>query len=102
VTEGAGGPNRIQRKRTAGWKMPDGAIYVGRGSRWGNPYRVGSCLIPDAETAVAVFRANFPVCLDLSELRGKTLACWCKVGSACHGDVLLELANTPARAIEDV
>jgi hypothetical protein len=34
-------PNRIQRKRQAGWRKPEGAIYVGRGSRWGNPYRLG-------------------------------------------------------------
>lgn len=32
-------PKRIQRKRTKGWRMPEGAIYVGRPSRWGNPIR---------------------------------------------------------------
>lgn len=30
-------PVRVQRKRTAGWKKPEGAVYVGRGTRWGNP-----------------------------------------------------------------
>lgn len=30
-------PQRIQRKRTTGWRMPEGAVYVGRPSRWGNP-----------------------------------------------------------------
>jgi hypothetical protein len=30
---------------------------------------------------------------DLSELRGKNLACFCKIGEPCHADVLLELAN---------
>ena len=34
-------PKRIQRKRTKGWRMPEGAVYVGRPSRWGNPFRVG-------------------------------------------------------------
>lgn len=29
-----------------------------------------------------------------SELRGKNLACWCPIGSPCHADVLLELANS--------
>jgi hypothetical protein len=29
---------RIQRKRTKGWRMPEGAVYVGRPSRWGNPF----------------------------------------------------------------
>jgi len=33
-------PERIQRKRSKGWRMPEGAIYVGRPSRWGNPWRV--------------------------------------------------------------
>lgn len=28
-----------------------------------------------------------------AELRGKPLACWCKPGTPCHGDVLLEIAN---------
>lgn len=31
-------PTRIQRRRTAGWRTPKGAVYVGRGSRWGNPF----------------------------------------------------------------
>jgi hypothetical protein len=31
-------PRRIQRKRTKGWRMPEGAIYVGRPSKWGNPF----------------------------------------------------------------
>jgi hypothetical protein len=31
--------------------------------------------------------------LDLSELKGKNLACFCKDGEKCHADVLLELAN---------
>ena len=32
-------PKRIQRSRARGWRMGD-AIYVGRGSRWGNPFSV--------------------------------------------------------------
>ncbi|MFD7615702.1 DUF4326 domain-containing protein [Streptomyces sp. NPDC059802] len=34
-------PERIQRKRIKGWTAPAGAKYVGRGTRWGNPYRLG-------------------------------------------------------------
>ncbi|GGV36750.1 hypothetical protein GCM10010293_40190 [Streptomyces griseoflavus] len=33
-------PRRIQRRRTKGWRKPDGAVYVGRGSHYGNPYRL--------------------------------------------------------------
>lgn len=31
---------RVQRRRVKGWRMPEGAVYVGRGSRWGNPFRL--------------------------------------------------------------
>lgn len=34
-------PKRIQRRNTKGWRKPEGAVYVGRGSKWGNPYVVG-------------------------------------------------------------
>lgn len=30
-------PRRLQRRRTKGWRKPEGAVYVGRGSKWGNP-----------------------------------------------------------------
>lgn len=33
-------PERIQRKRTAGWRMPEGAIYVGRPTKWGNLWMI--------------------------------------------------------------
>ena len=35
------GPQRIQQRRTKGWRKPEGAVAVGRGTRWGNPFRVG-------------------------------------------------------------
>ena len=35
-------PKRIQLRRVAGWRKPEGAIVVARPSRWGNPYRVGT------------------------------------------------------------
>ncbi|AMS02813.1 hypothetical protein SEA_YEEZY_68 [Gordonia phage Yeezy] len=35
-------PQRIQRRRTKGWRMPEGAVYVGRPTRWGNPFALGS------------------------------------------------------------
>jgi hypothetical protein len=33
-------PKRIQRRRTKGWRMPEGAVYVGRPTKWGNPWRI--------------------------------------------------------------
>jgi|HubBroStandDraft_6_1064221.scaffolds.fasta_scaffold04948_10 hypothetical protein len=87
-------PRRVQRKRTKGWKMPPNTVYVGRPTRWRNPYRVGTCLIGDAESAVMAFRANLPLGdAWLSPLRGKNLACWCSLDQPCHADVLLEIAN---------
>lgn len=84
---------RIQRKRTKGWKMPRNTVYVGRGSKWGNPYKVGTCLIPDNQAAVDAFKANLPLKLECLELKGKNLACWCKLNDPCHADILLEEAN---------
>ncbi|HET7326979.1 MAG TPA: DUF4326 domain-containing protein [Nocardioidaceae bacterium] len=36
-------PERIQRKRTKGWRMPEGAVYVGRPTIFGNPFRAYKC-----------------------------------------------------------
>ena len=40
---------RIQRKRTKGWKMPENAQYVGRPTKWANPFRLwGDMIFCDA------------------------------------------------------
>lgn len=36
-------PSRIQRSRAKGWKMPEGAVYVGRPTKWGNPFVASEC-----------------------------------------------------------
>lgn len=46
-------PTRIQRQRSKGWRMPENTVYVGRGSKWGNPYAVGKAA---PEQVVAVVR----------------------------------------------
>lgn len=33
-------PVRVQRKRTKGWRMPENTVYVGRPTKWGNPWKV--------------------------------------------------------------
>jgi hypothetical protein len=89
-------PVRIQRKRSKGWKMPPNTVYVGRPTKWGNPFTVGSPLCETPEKAVRAYEYNLAVILegwDVSELRGKNLACWCRLDQACHADVLLRLAN---------
>ena len=92
-------PQRIQRKRTKGWRMPENTIYVGRGSKWGNPYTVAEC--GSRKEAVAMYIHSWladPMRLPIAsqvvaELRGKNLACWCPIDQPCHGDVLLDIAN---------
>jgi len=95
-------PQRIQRRRTRGWRMPANAVYVGRPTKWGNPFTVKSALeCSFAETVeqarrvcVEFFQDEAPVSApSLEELRGKDLVCWCPLDAPCHAGVLLEWAN---------
>lgn len=134
-------PKRIQRKLTRGWKMPAGVVYVGRPSRWGNPFKLikkpffaadGDVLngwrVVNAsdvtispsygehhvalEKLIEVYKHHMKLAvnfLDVSELHGKDLACWCRLCDAhkdgkplgvecpdcdpCHADVLLKFVN---------
>ena len=113
-------PRRIQRKRTKGWRMPEGAVYVGRPTKWGNPFQVKRdgqfwTVVDDnevdyrepingwADRRSAVLKSVRLYLIDvkgklapyppLSELRGRDLACWCPLDAPCHADVLLEIAN---------
>ena len=85
-------PQRIQRKRTKGWRMPPGVVYVGRGrgTRYGNPFRVSQV---GREEAIRRYRCEVLPLLDLTPLRGKDLCCWCRLDEACHADLPLEEAN---------
>ena len=107
-------PKRIQRRRAKGWRMPEGAVYVGRGSPWGNPFIVGrdgtaaECVrlynamiggyfVLTTQVAVAEQRAMLDhVHAHYRELTGRDLACWCRPGAPCHADTLLWAANLPA------
>jgi hypothetical protein len=104
-------PKRIQRKRTKGWRMPDGAVYVGRPTKWGNPFVVVDVLeafCGNEREAAEDYVRSYREALYLDErmyialasavdvrreLRGKDLACWCPLDQPCHADVLLEIAN---------
>jgi hypothetical protein len=100
-------PQRVQLKRTKGWRMPPDTVKVDRTTRWGNRYRVGGLIwrtkgfgkVKDAAEAVEAFRRlEVPHMHDVAQLRGKNLACWCKPGEPCHADVLLEVANRPLQS----
>ena len=112
-------PSRIQRRRVKGWKMPPDTVSVTRPGRFGNPFTPAGCREAGysgtdeaiRQRCVEAFRVwlgphwrevwqsqeseqRRKILLDhLRHLRGQNLACWCPIGSPCHADVLLELAN---------
>jgi hypothetical protein len=98
-------PKRIQRKRTKGWKMPPNTVYVGRPTKWGNPYRPGRftpaqwCVFQFEKLLLANQKSSERFRLPIAELRGKDLACWCPLDQPCHADVLLEIANSNSVSI---
>lgn len=69
-------------------------VYIGRGSKWGNPYIIGQH--GDRSEVIRRYRnyivQNENLLKDLHELRGKTLVCFC-APRACHGDILCELVE---------
>ena len=99
--------------------MPPETVKVDRTGKWGNPYRAdafgcpldmvkGSHEAADYRQSQAVkafknmirhqFR-RYPSHAEIvAELRGKNLACWCRPGTPCHADVLLEIANADGGA----
>lgn len=86
--------------------MPSNTTYVGRPSPYGNPWsHKPSRLVSDAfrvataREAVERFREHLmatPELVELirRELRGRNVACWCGPEGPCHGDVILEVANS--------
>lgn len=96
--------------------MPRNTVKVTRPGPWGNPFIVnpkvkpgsnagrGYIAVPTVEDAVACFELMLgePRMRGLrmnvrAHLHGKNLACWCKLDSPCHADVLLRVANEDAR-----
>jgi len=93
-------PQRIQLSRKKGWRMPENTVKVDRSTKWGNPFKVG--IDGNVNEVMEKYRKwlnafafvsplEYAKIIDL--LRGKNLACWCKLGEPCHADVLLEIAN---------
>ncbi len=69
-------------------------VYIGRPSKWGNPFSVGK----DGTRETVIKKYKFWIMLQpelissLHELKGKILGCWCSP-LLCHGDVLVELVK---------
>lgn len=113
-------PRRVRLSRAKGWRMPPNTVKVTRPGLYGNPFvhpdpaeaveafrrrcRGGTqsfSMGPGGlQFASSLHRHalhwSWPEWLrkeGLAALRGKNLACWCKLDAPCHADVLLELAN---------
>ncbi len=76
-------------------------VYIGRPSKWGNPFShkpgtLADFQVATREEAVAKYEEWFKnqpeLLLSLHEIRGKVLGCWCHP-SLCHGDVLARLVD---------
>lgn len=82
--------------------MPEGAIYVGRPTRWGNPFKVGDPNLAGTIDFIPINQVSLEFVLiayerwakkyltDLSPLRGKDLACWCPVWECDAGHKFAE------------
>ncbi|HLF13215.1 MAG TPA: DUF4326 domain-containing protein [Gammaproteobacteria bacterium] len=112
-------PHRIQLSRKKGWRMPPNTVKVNRTTKWGNPFTVSgrrrqidcvywfvlmtcSYLLVDRSAPLKVQEAyNDRLRAAKREgfkgLRGKNLACWCRIGDPCHADHLLNIVNGPLK-----
>jgi|TARA_R100000049_G_C1922742_1_gene67680 hypothetical protein len=75
-------------------KNISGEVYIGRPSKWGNPFVIG--IHGNREQVIKLYEDylfnNYDLMANMGELEGKTLVCYCKP-EACHGDVLALFVN---------
>lgn len=96
IAYGTGWENKVKKVKTyvVHNKKSPYNIYIGRPSKWGNPFTIGRD--GTREEVIEKYKEwllTQPKLLeDLRELRGKVLGCWCKP-MACHGDVLADMAD---------
>ena len=85
------------------YDVPKDAVYIGRPTKWGNPYShlegqsLAEYKVATREEAVERFEQyllSHPELLEAAkkELRGKDVVCWCAPKS-CHGHILVKYAN---------
>lgn len=79
---------QVFNKRTGSYPT---AVYIGRGSPYGNPFVIG--IHGDRDKVCDRFEAEVLPGLDVSALRGKDLICYC-APLRCHGDAILKKANS--------
>lgn len=108
---------RLQSSRRKGARRPEGSMYVGRPTKWGNPFQhrtwghaksvilhrqwltggMGALTLErlgfEPAEIDALFRLRSRVLTDLHALAGHDLACWCALSTRwCHAELLLDLA----------
>lgn len=91
MTDDDRGPPRVWN--VAAGNFPRDAVYIGRGSKYGNPYLIGWHGTRDE--VCDRFERHILPSLDVSALRGCDLLCHC-APARCHGDSILKKANAPA------
>jgi hypothetical protein len=83
---------RVLNKHAVG--VPSGAVYIGRGSKWGNPFVIGRDgdrdEVCDKYALWILQQPDLMRCI--GELEGRDLVCFC-APKRCHGDILLRWAN---------
>jgi len=75
--------------------MPLNTVYVGRPTKWGNPFVVKEFGL-DVAIAKYLEWLQYRIGIEpyfLDPLRGKDLACWCSLDKPCHADVILKILN---------
>jgi Domain of unknown function (DUF4326) len=86
---------KILNAKQVGKASTETKVYVGRPSKWGNPFALGR----DGTRSEVISKYRCWVVRQthlinaLDELCGKDLICWC-APLACHAEVLRDLSNT--------
>lgn len=70
--------------------IPEGAVYIGRGTKWGNPFRIGQH--GDRAKVIELFETLTLPKIDVEPLRGRSLVCNC-APLACHGHSIMRKLN---------
>ncbi len=88
--------------------MPEGAVYVGRPTRWGNPFPIieHPTLSQVQARASAVYnfeaalygREGMHMGVTVDDVRreladAKYLVCWCHLSLPCHVDIYLKILS---------
>jgi hypothetical protein len=87
-------PRLLNKMKLTRTEQPRDAIYIGRGSKWGNPFRIG----PDGNRDDVIAQHEYwlahqnDLLRKIDDLKGRDLICYCSP-LGCHGTLLMKLAN---------